>query len=163
LFAAAVWEWLGQRRAMKMFLIFLVALNAADALRYAPGYLSYFTPFVRPAESYRLLTDSNLDWGQGLLALKDYQRNHPDERIGLSYFGSIDPQAYGIKSEFFGGHKRVASTVIISATNLSGQYLAEPGRYRWLLQEKPVAILDHSLYVFQLRDSDTTHPDAGAP
>jgi hypothetical protein len=155
LFAAAVWEWFGQRRAMKIFLIFLVALNAADALRCAPGYLSYFTPFVRPAESYRLLTDSNLDWGQGLLALKDYQRSHPDERIGLSYFGSIDPQMYGIKSEFFGGrHKRVANTVVVSATNLSGQYLAEPDRYRWLLQEKPVAILDHSLYVFQLHDDE---------
>ena len=55
------------------------ALNAADALRYAPGYLSYFTPFVRPAESFRLLTDSNLDWGQGLLSLRDYQRDHPGE------------------------------------------------------------------------------------
>ena len=44
-----------------------------------------------PAESYRLLTDSNLDWGQGLLALRDYQRNHPGEPIALSYFGSVDP------------------------------------------------------------------------
>jgi 4-amino-4-deoxy-L-arabinose transferase-like glycosyltransferase len=155
LFAAAAWEWLGQRRAMNVFFILLVVLNAADALRFAPGYLSYFTPFVRPAESYRLLTDSNLDWGQGLLALKDYQGKHPDERIGLSYFGSIDPQMYGIKSEFFAGrHKRVAGTLIVSATNLSGQYLTEPERYRWLLQEKPVAILDHSLYVFQLHDDE---------
>jgi hypothetical protein len=155
LFAAAAWEWLGQRRAMNVFFILLVILNAADALRFAPGYLSYFTPFVRPAESYRLLTDSNLDWGQGLLALKDYQGKHPDERIGLSYFGSIDPQMYGIKSEFFAGrHKRVAGTLIVSATNLSGQYLTEPERYRWLLQEKPVAILDHSLYVFQLHDDE---------
>jgi len=154
LFAAAVWEWAGQKRGIKALLILLAVLNAADALRFAPGYLSYFTPFVRPADSYRLLTDSNLDWGQGLLALRDYQRNHPGERIALSYFGSLDPRAYGIQSDFFGGHKRVSGTVIVSTTNLSGQYLAEPERYRWLLQQKPVAILDHSLYVFQLRDND---------
>ena len=70
----------------------LLLLNAADALRYAPGYLSYFNVFVHPADSYRLLTDSNLDWGQGLLALRQYQRDHPDEQISLSYFGSVDPR-----------------------------------------------------------------------
>jgi hypothetical protein len=154
LFAAAVWEWAGHKRSVAAILIVLATLNAADALRYAPGYLSYFTPFVRPAESFRLLTDSNLDWGQGLLALRDYQRNHPDERIALSYFGSVDPQAYGIKSEFFEGQKRVSGTVVVSATNLSGQYLAEPGKYRWLLQQKPAKILDHSLYVFEVRDNE---------
>ena len=138
----------------------LAALNAADALRFAPGYLSYFTPFVRSSESYRLLTDSNLDWGQGLLALRDYQRDHPGERISLSYFGSVDPQAYGIQSDFFGGHKQVSGTVVVSATNLSGQYLAEPERYRWLLKQKPATILDHSLYVFQVRDLSTTTTDS---
>jgi 4-amino-4-deoxy-L-arabinose transferase-like glycosyltransferase len=154
LFAATVWEWGAHKPAVAALLILLAALNAVDALRYAPGYLSYFTPFVRAGESFRLLTDSNLDWGQGLLALKDYQRNHPGERISLSYFGSVDPQVYGIQSDFFGGHKRVSGTVIVSATNLSGQYLAEPERYRWLLERKPVEILDHSLYVFQVRDND---------
>jgi 4-amino-4-deoxy-L-arabinose transferase-like glycosyltransferase len=154
LFAASVWEWSGNKRAGTAFLILLAALNAADALRYAPGYLSYFTPLVHPAESFRLLTDSNLDWGQGLLALRDYQRKHPGERILLAYFGSVDPQVYGIQSDFFGGQKRVAGTVIVSATNLSGQYLAEPERYRWLLEQKPIRILDHSLYVFQVPDDD---------
>ena len=152
LFAAAVWEWVRHKPAGVALLILLAGLNVADALRFAPGYLSYFTPFIRSAESYRLLTDSNLDWGQGLLALRDYQRDHPGERIALSYFGSVDPQIYGIQSDFFGGHK-VDGTVAVSATNLSGQYLAEPDRYRWLLKQKPVKILDHSLYVFQVRES----------
>jgi len=154
LFAAVVWEWARRKRAVAALLILLAALNAADGLRYAPGYLSYFSPFVNPAESFRLLTDSNLDWGQGLLALRDYQRSHPGERISLSYFGSVDPQVYGIQSDFFGGQKRVPGTVIVSATNLSGQYLAEPERYRWLLEQRPVKILDHSLYVFKVHDND---------
>ena len=152
LFAAAAWEWARHKPAAVALLILLALLNAADTLRFAPGYLSYFTPFVRSSESYRLLTDSNLDWGQGLLALRDYQRDHPGERISLSYFGSVDPQIYGIQSDFFGEHKQVSGTVVVSATNLSGQYLAEPEKYRWLLKQKPSTILDHSLYVFQVRD-----------
>jgi hypothetical protein len=153
LLAAAVWQWAGQKRAVAPALILLAALNAADAIRYAPGYLSYFTPCVRPADSFRLLTDSNLDWGQGLLALRDYQRNHPGETIWLSYFGSVDPRVYGIQADLLRS-QRVSGTVVVSATNLSGQYLAEPQQYRWLLQQKPVEILDHSLYVFQVRGDE---------
>ncbi|MGH9504434.1 MAG: ArnT family glycosyltransferase [Terriglobales bacterium] len=149
LFAAAVWEWAGQKRGIKALLILLAVLNAADALRYAPGYLSYFTPFVRPADSYRLLTDSNLDWGQGLLALRDYERDHPGQPISLSYFGSVDPKVYGIQSDSLGG-KPVSGVVIVSATNLSGQYLLDPDEFRWLLQWKPVEIIDHSLFVFEI-------------
>jgi 4-amino-4-deoxy-L-arabinose transferase-like glycosyltransferase len=150
MFAAAVWEGGAIRGFAKLLLIGLALMNAADAMRFAPGYLSYFTPFVRPADSYLLLSDSNLDWGQGLLALKAYQDEHPDERIALSYFGSVDPKEYGIQASAFDGNKNISGTVVVSATNLSGQYLSDPEKYRWLLQLKPVAILDHSLYIFKV-------------
>jgi hypothetical protein len=151
-FAALVWEWAGQKRAGLAVLTLLAALNCADALRYAPGYLSYFNVFVRPAESYRLLTDSNLDWGQGLLALREYQHAHPDEQFSLSYFGSVDPGIYGIKARPLGENERTSGTVIVSATNLSGQFLADSQSYRWLLQQERTEILDHSLYVFHVRE-----------
>ena len=152
LFAAVVWEWAGRKRVGLAVLILLVVLNAADVLRYAPGYLSYFNVFVRPAESYRLLTDSNLDWGQGWLALRQYQHDHPSEQISLSYFGSVDPAIYGIQARPLGEHERVSGTVIVSATNLSGQFLADPQSYHWLLQQERTGVLDHSLYVFYMRE-----------
>jgi hypothetical protein len=152
LFAAVVWEWAGRKRALRAILALLVVLNAADALRYAPGYLSYFNAFVRPAESYRLLTDSNLDWGQGLLALRQYQRDHPNEKISLSYFGSVDPAIYGIRDRPLGEHEHTSGTLIVSATNLSGQFLADPQGYRWLLRQERIGILDHSLYIFHVPD-----------
>ena len=152
LFAAVVWEWArsGRKRAATMALALLVVLNAADALRYAPGYLSYFSIFVPPAKSYQLLSDSNLDWGQGLLALRKYQLHHPDQQISLSYFGSVDPATYGIRARSLGEAERASGTVIVSATNLSGQFLADPQSYHWLLKQKPAEILDHSLFVFRL-------------
>ncbi len=150
LLAGIVWEWARRKRAGVAVLTLLLVVNAADALRYAPGYLSYFNVFVRPADSYRLLTDSNLDWGQGLLALRHYQRDHPNEQISLSYFGSVDPAIYGIQVRPLGEQERVSGTVIVSATNLSGQFLADPQSYHWLLQFERTMILDHSLYVFQV-------------
>ncbi len=150
LFAAVVWERARRKRSGMVVLVLLVLLNAADVLRYAPGYLSYFNAFVRPAESYRLLTDSNLDWGQGLLALRRYQREHPGEQISLSYFGSVDPAIYGIQARPLGEQERASGTVIASATNLSGQFLTDPESYHWLLQQERTEILDHSLYVFRV-------------
>ena len=49
----------------------------------------------------------------------------------------------------FGKPSALSGTVVVSATNLSGQFLTDPEQYHWLLQQKPVEILDHSLYVFQ--------------
>jgi hypothetical protein len=117
---------------------------------------------VRPAESYRLLTDSNLDWGLGLLALRDYQRANPGEPIALSYFGSIDPKDYGIQWNELGS-QHVTGTIVVSATNLSGQFLADPAQYRWLLQQKPVTILDHSLYVFRIPEGEFPRTAWGQP
>jgi dolichyl-phosphate-mannose-protein mannosyltransferase len=153
LFTGALWQWARRKRAGIVLLTVLAVLNAADALRYAPGYLSYFNVFVPPAESYRLLTDSNLDWGQGLLALHDYQRTHSGEPISLAYFGSVDPSLYGIQAHTLGENERATGTVIVSATHLSGQFLTDPQSYRWLLQHEREEILDHSLYVFKVPEN----------
>lgn len=150
LFAAAAWEWARQRRAGAVLLTALVLLNAVDVLRYAPGYLSYFNPLVRPATSYRLLSDSNLDWGQGLLALRQYELSHPTEKICLAYFGSVDPAVYGIQARPLPENVPVTGTVIVSASNLSGQFLKDPNGYHWLLPYRPTEILDHSLLVFKV-------------
>jgi 4-amino-4-deoxy-L-arabinose transferase-like glycosyltransferase len=149
LYAAALWHLARQRRAILALLVALVVVNAADTLRYAPGYLSYFNIFVNPATSYKLLSDSNLDWGQGLLALREYQAAHPDETIHLAYFGTMDPSLYGIRYVPLAPNQHVAGTVVVSATHLSGQLLDDPNGYHWALQY-PSEILDHALHVFHV-------------
>jgi len=150
LLAAAAWQAFSKNRVACIVLLGLVAVNAADCLRFAPDYMSYFTPFVDSSKSYRLLTDSNTDWGQGLIALKKYQDQHPNEQINLAYFGTVDPAVYGIRYRVLQPMERPAGTAIVSATNLSGQLLADPDSYQWLLQYKPKAILNHTLYVFEV-------------
>jgi hypothetical protein len=150
LFAGAVWQRVSLHRITTGFLVLVVLLNAADALRFAPDYLSYFNIGIRPDQSYHLLTDSNLDWGQGLLAVRDYERSHPGEQIWLAYFGSVSPDVYGIKARPLAERDRVKGTIIVSATDLSGQFLENSESYRWLLRYSRVAALNHSLYVFKV-------------
>jgi hypothetical protein len=163
LFASAVWEFAigrsnaknhgsqpGKKTLVVAVIVVAVVLNAADALRYAPDYLSYFTILIPNRRSYKFLTDSNLDWGQGLLALRKYETAHPDEHISLAYFGSVDPAVYGIRATPMKEGERVSGTVVIGATDLSGQYLPDPAGYRWVTKYPLKAILNHSLFVFEV-------------
>ena len=139
-----------RRGAMVAAIALVAALHIGDALRYAPDYLSYFNPFVNSQNSYRLLSDSNIDWGQGLLALRQYQLAHPNEPIHLAYFGSVYPSGYNIDAQPLREDQRATGTVVVSATHLSGQLLRRPGSYKWLLQYPRTAILNHTLHVFQV-------------
>jgi hypothetical protein len=150
LFAGAVWQRFSHLRFGTVLLVASLVLDAADVLRYAPDYLSYFEIFVSPQTSYRLLADSNLDWGQGLLALRKYQVERPREKILFAYFGSVDPAVYGIDARPLNENERATGTVVVSATHLSGEYLKDANAYRWLLRYRRVGILDHCLYVFDV-------------
>ncbi len=70
---------------------------AIETASVAPWYLTSFNPFAgAPAVHDRALNDSNVDWGQGLLALRDEMRARGIHRIHLAYHGTTDPAVYGI-------------------------------------------------------------------
>jgi hypothetical protein len=148
LFAAAVWEFARERRSLRVLLAALVIVQAADIARYAPDYLAYFNAAVPSEQSWQYLSDSNTDWGQGMFALREYQREHPAENIYLAPVGEVDPAFYGIRYTRLGESDHPSGTVIVSATHLSGQLLKDHDAYRWLLTYPRKAILDHVLYVF---------------
>ncbi|HWA27702.1 MAG TPA: glycosyltransferase family 39 protein [Lacunisphaera sp.] len=75
----------------------LLGWQAATAAGIHPHYLAYFSPVIGgPAEGYRHLVDSSLDWGQDLPALKKWVSTHrqPGERLYVSYFGSDEPARF---------------------------------------------------------------------
>jgi uncharacterized membrane protein len=150
LYVGATGQWAARRRWGQVLLAILVVAQATDTARYAPDDLAYFTPFVNPQRTWTLLGDSNTDWGQGLYALRDYQAAHPTEMIHLAYVGEVDPAWMGIRYARLGEHDHPSGTVIVSATHLSGQLLNDHGAYRWLLQYPVKAVLDHTLYVFEV-------------
>lgn len=65
-----------------------------------PHYLSYFNGLAGgPANGYRVLLDSNLDWGQDLFRLQAWMAENEVERLRLSWFGTADPAYYGLQYE----------------------------------------------------------------
>jgi hypothetical protein len=69
-----------------------------------PNYLAYFNQLASgPADGYKHLADSSLDWGQDLPALKQWLDSQGLQQAGangvyLSYFGTARPEYYGIRA-----------------------------------------------------------------
>jgi Dolichyl-phosphate-mannose-protein mannosyltransferase len=76
----------------------LVLCTGVSSVRTFPYYLPYSNEaFGGPANTHRLLHDSNVDWGQDLGRLADRLRQrYPGERVWLVYKGSGVPSYYGI-------------------------------------------------------------------
>lgn len=156
---ARLWESGGRR--VRAALLALLLAYAASSLSYYPHFLAYLSEY-RPSrdQGYRVLVDSSFDWGQGLLALRDYMREEGIARVYLSYFGSALPDGYGIDyvplPSFFPLPAVPArpdaprpAHVVISATNLVGLYLAgDP--FAGLRDVPPERVLAHTLFVYRL-------------
>ena len=105
------------------------------------------------------LDDSNVDWGQGLKQLKLWLDRHAGGRnIRLAYFGTILPEAYGVAGERIGPEELlqdpqpglyVVSAHFVARVPALGARL-KPGAGEWLRRTPPVAIVGHSLYVFDI-------------
>lgn len=123
--------------------VVVLAWSAFEAVSTWPHYLAYFNQLVGgPANGYKHLVDSSLDWGQELPALKRWLdtaglqgENHPP--VYLSYFGTASPDYYGIDARllpcFFDRtgarlpEPLDGGVYCISATMLAAVYVDTPG------------------------------------
>jgi hypothetical protein len=108
----------------------LVAAQLFSAISIAPHFLSYFNVLAGgPKNSYAMLADSNVDWGQDLPALKAELARLGARHVLLSYFGTAPIQEYGIQADKWDGSVRGFferwDWVAISATNLDGVFLRD--------------------------------------
>lgn len=85
----------GEHRRWAMAGALLAALAAAEALTAEPWPLSFFNRLSGPHPD-RLVNDSAVDWGQGLIALRDELKRRGIGRVHLAYHGTADPALYGI-------------------------------------------------------------------
>lgn len=96
---AAAWVFRTPRVPRASLTVGLVVLVAA-AVWIHPHYLSYFNPLAGgPTNGYRVLTDSNVDWGQDLLRLRVWMRDNGYRSVKLGWFGTADPNHYAISHE----------------------------------------------------------------
>lgn len=136
-----------------------VAAAIAFPLSYYPHFLAFISEYGPERDrNHTVLVDSSLDWGQGLIELRDFMRDHDIPSVYLSYFGSARPEGYGIEyvplASFFPLPLRTPPAVppewaVISATNLQGVYLpSDP--FAQFRSAEPAAVLGHTLLVYHL-------------
>ncbi|MDD2762984.1 MAG: glycosyltransferase family 39 protein [Opitutaceae bacterium] len=143
-----------------------------DALAIYPHYLAYFNPLAGgPAQGYRHLVDSSLDWGMDLPGLKRWLVKHnPGDRtpVFLAYFGTDSPDYHQIECHrlpgfFFNWREREAYPLTpgiyaISATLLQSVYTRTFGPWNRVYER----IYQHSRQNIELLDRTAADPQQRA-
>jgi len=149
--AAGIWTW--ARPAA------WTALGAAalHVLSFHPDYLSYLN---LPRDRVWLdISDSNLDWGQGLKQARDWIDRHPQPRgrpIALLYFGDANSPRrvahyLGARVTLLGGRSPLPAhgLLIASPVWVAGPFDRDD-LYAALRTARPIDIIGHSMLVYDL-------------
>jgi hypothetical protein len=142
----------------------LALLQALEVGAATPWYLAFYNAaFGGVGGGYRLVNDSNVDWGQGLIALRDELRKRGIARVNLAYHGTTDPAVYGIDYiPFTGGDPDHRSDWIAVSSyyyvGLWQRMTTRAGRtrdplridFRGLWGQKPVATPAGCIYLYPI-------------
>ncbi len=165
--AAGAWSVAEGHSRMAYVVAALVAFQIFSSVRAYPDYLAYSNEFAGgPARTYKLLADSDVDWGQGLKAAKAYLDRKGISDCWFAYNGSADTAYYRIPcrllpdpySPMFGRStnivpRTVQGTLLISATETTGKFSgpAELNPYGEFRVTRPLENLGGSILVFEGR------------
>jgi 4-amino-4-deoxy-L-arabinose transferase-like glycosyltransferase len=132
-------------------LVGIAALQSTvSSLRVFPHSMSYFNELGGgPLGGHEHLVNSNIDWGQDLLYLRDWLAAHLEAKpLHLSYFGGVNPKLVGIDSQPV-PKQIVPGWYAISVNNLHEN---EPlGRF---LKTQPTAMAGYSIYIYHVAEDD---------
>lgn len=166
LIGGAAWALIQRHRAWMYVVAVLLAYQAYTAVRMYPAYMAYANEFWGgPTQTWKLLSDSNVDWAQQLKATKRYIDEHHVQDCWIIYFAHpvVDMRYYGIPcrplptmdSAWIGDDvdapPAIDGTLFVSAGDLSG-FEFGPARlnpYESLKTMRPVASIDYGIYVYQ--------------
>lgn len=162
--------WERGARPLRVLVAVAALAHGASTARAYPDFLAYTSEYVPAERGYSAIADSSLDWGQGLLALRRWMAEVQLETVALDYFGSLPPEAYGIRyrPERAAPWARPAAPgpepewLVVSATYFVGLYTPPPLPYAHLRGVAPDRVLAGSLLVFRrdrLRARPVERPD----
>ncbi|MEK7500741.1 MAG: glycosyltransferase family 39 protein [Patescibacteria group bacterium] len=154
-------SWLAGRPFKILIASVLMLWYLAESLLTFPHYLAYFNELAGgPANGYKYVADSNLDWGQDLKRLRDFVERNGIEKIKVDYFGGGSPRYYlGDRYERIDPNNPDDrhGWIAVSATLLQGGraravkgYDRDTTYYRWLDNYEPVAKIGYSIFVYRI-------------
>ena len=138
-------------RKMAASVVLLAACSVGNTLWHLPHALSYFNALVGgPANGYRHLLGSNLDWGQDLLFLRSWIRRNPQARpLYVAGIPGYDLSLVGIRFPE-PSEEPQRGWYAISVSRL---YHFDAG-YRYLRSLRPTSTISFSIWVFRLTEED---------
>jgi hypothetical protein len=153
----------GRSRPLAAAVLAAAAWYGVSVARVHPHYLAYFNEAAGgPANGYRLLVDSSLDWGQDLAGLRDWLAARGIPRAKLSYFGTADPEYHRVPVDLLPGYMlprprttvyevRPGDVVAVSATNLQEVYVDPEARplMALLRARAPIGQVGYSILVYR--------------
>lgn len=163
--AAVAWTLAQQHRAWAYVVAAFLIFHVVSSLRSFPAYLAYSNElWGGPSNTYKWLTDSNVDWGQQLKATSHYLQQHGIKNCWFAYFATpaADPNYYGIPCKPLPTiatmwlqplpdvPQHIDGTVLVSAGVLSGYELG-PGElnpYAQFRKLRPVAEIQDGVFVY---------------
>jgi hypothetical protein len=149
--------WNARRARYRLFVICLVIYLLVSNLSYFPHYISYFNELVTDRKmSYKILADSNLDWGQNYNYLKQYLQSHPnalfirydgDGKLNLTVGDkNVEPEQVSIGNPI--------NLLVVEANQLVG-VTTDSNRFFWLKSSRePIDHLAYSYLIFKIDAQD---------
>jgi hypothetical protein len=128
----------------------VAAISIAEAVWIYPHHIAHFNLAAGgPERGSRWLLDSNLDWGQDVIRLRQWLDAHGKPPVCFAYFGTADPDYYGVPA----GEVKPSSTGCVAAisVNLLHDLYLEPGTYAWLRARAPIGRAGYSIVLYDLR------------
>jgi ABC-type multidrug transport system fused ATPase/permease subunit len=122
-------------RAMRATVSVAIAGLIVSVLSYYPHFIPYFNELVWDrTQAYKVLADSNLDWGQNGRDVAQYEATHP----GVI----VEPDA------------PTAGTILVAVNALTG-VSGDPEKFRWLREYfMPVDHVAHGALVYKISETD---------
>ena len=131
------WAWAEQRHGWRKWTLGALGIWYIVGTAWIYPYeLAYFGELAGgPAQGYRYLSDSNVDWGQSGYVVQDYVRTHPD-------VNTEPPDARLHPSP---------GRYVVGASYWQGLGLGDPGVYEWFRHREPDAVLNYSHLIFDVQ------------
>ncbi len=155
-----------QRRGARAMVAVLLVWLVVVTIGIYPNYLTFFNVFAGgPQGGWRVLVDSNIDWGQDLSRLAEWQADNEIDDLWLSYFGEARPDYYGLAytgldsfpprlmnpaARPFYPYDPAPGWYAISATNLQGVHFANKDQFAIFRSLPPEAVIGNSIFIHRV-------------
>jgi hypothetical protein len=94
----------GEGALRPVLVLAMVAAVAVESARALPYPLAFFNTLGGgPGRGDRIVNSADVDWGQGLVALRRDLERLGIRKVHLAYHGTVDPALYGIDYEIYTG------------------------------------------------------------